>query len=272
MLDSIEQAIVDTAKTYDIVNFFQAMLLISAGLFIAGIALRILCGRGSSLSKAVIAFMTILIIYVITVAYNIENHYQVIMAPLPFISLSGDCLTIMDLAGKGLSKVCIELVNMMVLAFAANIIEEFMPPYNKGVLKAFFLRLVAVFLTMVVYSLLTYGLAMFLPDVIVNYAPVILVIIALVMLLATVFKLIVGVVLGLTVSPIIGAIYTFFIETLIGKKLFKAFVTTFIMLILVYICNVAGYTEILLSAAALATQIPTMIMIVVVWILFFLFI
>lgn len=270
MFESIEQTIQQAVSSFNIESFLQIMLVISAVLFFVGIILRIICGKGSSLSMSVVAAMSILLMYVVTVAISIENHYEVFLTPLPFISLAGDYLSIFNLSGANLSAICIELVRMIVLAFLVNLIEEIIPK-GKGFILKYLLRCLSVVASMVAYMAVTTLLEKYLPGVIVTYAPVILIIVAVILLLATVFKWIVGVLLGMTVSPIIGAIYTFFIESFIGKKLFKAILTTFIMLVLVYICNVTGYTEILLASAELAAQIPTLIMISIVWILVILF-
>lgn len=270
MLDSIEQSIHQAVDSFNIENFLQIMLVISAVLFFTGLILRIISGQGSSLSRSVVAAMGILVIYVVSVAVSIENHYEVFMAPLPFISLSGDYLSVFTLTGAELSSVCIELVRMIVLAFLVNLVDEIMPRGN-GFFSKYFFRCLSVVVSMVAYWLVTGLLEQYLPGVIVTYAPVILIIVAVLLLLATVFKWIVGVLLGMTVSPIIGAVYTFFIGTFVGKKLFKAILTTLIMVVLVYICNVAGFTHILLASAELATQLPTLIMIAIVWILVILF-
>lgn len=270
MLDSFNQSIHNFVESFNIESFLQIMLVISAILFFTGIILRIICGHGSSLSRSVVAAMGILVIYVVAVAINIENHYEVFMTPLPFISLTGDYLSIFKLTGAELSAICSELVRMIVLAFLVNLADEIIPKGNTFLVK-YFLSCLSVVVSMFAYWFVTGLLEQYLPGVIVTYAPVILIIIAVVLLMATVFKWIVGVVLGMTVNPIIGAIYTFFIGTFIGKKLFKAILTTLIMLVLVYICNVTGYTDILLVSSEIAAQLPTLAMICIVWILTILF-
>lgn len=274
MLDSIEQSIQQAVDSFNIENFLQIMLVISAVLFFAGILLRIICGQRSSLSKSVVATMIILMIYVVAVAINIENHYEIFLAPLPFISFSGDYLSIYNISGGSIAMLCAELVEMILLAFVVNLIEDLLPKGNRFLSK-YFWRCVTVVLCMVAYWLVTSLLASFMPDFIVTYAPVILMVIVLVLMLGTLFNWLVVIGLLATAGPvggICGLIYKFFFDTLIGKKLFKAIITTLIIAALVYICNVAGFTQILLTSAEIAAYLPTLAMLAIVWILFILFI
>ena len=274
MPDSIEQSIQQVVASFNIENFLQIMLVISAVLFFAGILLRIICGERSSLSKSVVATMIILMIYVVAGAINIENHYQIFLAPLPFISFASDYLSIYNISAGSLAMLCTELVEMIVLAFVVNLIEDLLPKGN-GFLSKYFWRCITVVLCMVAYWFVTSLLASFMPGFIVTYAPVILMAIVLFLMLGTLFNALLVIGLFATLGPvggICGLIYKFFFDTLIGKKLFKAIITTLIISILVYICNVAGYTEILLTSAQISAYLPTLTMLAIVWILFILFI
>lgn len=274
MLDSIEQSIQQAVDSFNIENFLQIMLVISAVLFFAGIILRIISGQHSSLSKSVVATMIILMIYVVAVAINIENHYQIFLAPLPFISFAGDYLSIYNITDGNFAMLCVELVEMIVLAFVVNLVEDLLPKGNRFLSK-YFWRCVTVVVCMLAYWLVTSLLAQFLPGFIVTYAPVVLMVIVLILLLGTLCNALLVIGLFATLGPIAGVcglIYKFFFDTLIGKKLFKAIITTLIIAVLVYICNAAGYTQILLTSAEISAYLPTLTMLAIVWILFILFI
>lgn len=273
MFDNIEQFVQRIFPEFSIVSFLQVMLVISALLFFTGIILRVICGRRSSLTKSVVAAMSILFIYVVTVAVNLQNHYEVFITALPFISLTGDCLSIMNLFGSGVDKVCIELVRMIVLAFLVNLVEDFIPE-KKGFFIRYLLRCLVVVGSILAYWLVTELLESILPGFIVNYAPSILLIVMLIMVAGTLLNWIIVIGLSLSLGPIggiCGLIYKFFFDTLIGKKLFKAIITSFIMLVIVYLFNAAGYTEILLLSAQIAAHLPTLIMLSIVFILTILF-
>lgn len=273
MFDTIEQFIQRFFPEFSMVSFLQVMLVISAVLFFAGIILRIFCGQHSSLSKGVVAAMSILFIYVVAVAINIQNHYEIFTAALPFISLTGDSLSIMQLIGKDIHPICVELVRMIVLAFLVNLLEDLIPD-GKGFILRYLLKCLVIICSMIAYLFVTGLLERFLPGVIVTYAPVILLLTFLALFTGSLLNWIVVGVLSLSLGPfgaICGFCYKILFDSLIGQKLFAAILTSLIMLVVVYFLNVAGYTEILLLSAEIAVHFPTLLMLSIVWILTILF-
>ena len=250
-------------------KILQIALVVSAAIFIAGIVLRLIMGKGTSLNKSVGAAFGILMIYVVSIVLSVTNHYEIFLNPLPFISLSGDHLSIFNLLGAGADAVAAELVKMMFLSFCVGIVQELIPG-GKGFFGWYFLRCVVVVGSMIAHWALTTLVNLYIPELM-SYANVVLLVMAVLLLATTVFKWIVGGILGLTVGPVIGAIYAFLVGTLVGKKLFQAVLTTIIITLLVYVLNINGIFLVANVSAALAAFVPAILVIIVVWYLVYKF-
>ena len=268
--ENIQSTITDMVANFDTWGFLKITLLLSAGCFFLGILLRIFCGKGTSLNKSVGAAMGILMIYVVSIALQVQNHYEAFLAPLPFISLVGDYIQIFSLQGAGVSAVCTELVNTMILAFLIGLIDDVVPK-GSNFLTWYFFRCVAVVLGMAAHWASNWLFTTYIPGFIVTYAPVILIILVIVLLAVTLFKLIIGGILGMTVGPVVGAIYTFFVSHIVGKQITRAALTTLILTLIVYALNHFGITTIYLASAFISGFIPALIMIIIVWYLVFKF-
>ena len=250
-------------------KILQIALVISAGIFVAGLLLRLIMGKGTNLNKSVGAAFGVLMIYVVSIVLSVTNHYEIFLNPLPFISLSGDQLSILNLQGAGTDVVVAELVKMIFLSFCVGVVQELVPG-GKGFFGWYFLRCVVVVGSMAAHWALTTLLSAYVPNIM-EYANVVLLIVAVLLLATTAFKWIVGGILGLTVGPIVGAIYTFIVGTLVGKKLFQAVLTTILMTVLVWVLNANGIFFIASISAAFAAFVPAILLIIVVWYLVYKF-
>ena len=266
MFLSIGETLQGLIDNFSFARFLQVTLVLAGGAFVLGIILRAILGKGSKLNKSIGAVFGILMIYIVSVAINIENHYEIFLNPLPFINITGDTLSVIMLQGAPINVVCEELVKMIFLAFCVGIIQEFVPE-GKNFFVWYFFRCLVVVGSMAAHWGLTLLMNHYFPGFL-DYANVILVILAVVLLATTAFKWIVGGILGLTVSPIIGAIYGFVIGTVVGNKLFQAILTTLILTGIVYVLNLAGVTVLLTLSAGVAILAPCLLMIIVVWYLF----
>ena len=269
--ENIQQQLSQIASNFDMLSFLKFMLIASFAVFLVGLILRVVCGKKSSLNKSVAAAIGILMIYVVFFAmHSTKSAYHALLAPLPFVGIAGDYLTIFQLQGAGASAVCTELVNMMILAFLIGIVDDIVPD-GENFFTWLFFRTLSLVLGMAVHWGSNYLFTTYLPGFIVTYAPVVLMILVVVLLAVTVFKLIVGVLLGVTLSPVIGAIYTFFVSNIIGKQITRAALTTLILTAMVYALNYFGITAIYLASAAIAAFLPALIAVILVWYLVFKF-
>ena len=116
MFLSISDTIQGLISNFSFPRFLQVTLVLAGGAFVLGIILRAILGKGSELNKSIGAAFGILMIYIVSVAINIENHYEIFMNPLPYLSITGDTLSVIMLKGAPINIVCEELVKMIFLA------------------------------------------------------------------------------------------------------------------------------------------------------------
>ena len=247
---------------------FKRLLITGAilllGTLLLGAVGRYAFGKRSVLNNSVSSAIGILFIYGITVILNTSGtQYQDLIAPLPFVSISGDSLYLFSFRGAHYTTLCTELLNMVILSFLVNLADGWLPK-GKSLLGWLFFRcmtvVLAFFLHLVVVGLFT----KYLPAGIVLYAPTILLGLLVLLLLTGALKIPIGAILT-TVSPLVGGLYTFFFASAIGKQITKAMLTTLILSGLVYLLNYLGCTVISFAAAALVAYVPFIIALVVIW-------
>ena len=248
----------------DFDTFWKAALMLLLGTLLMGIFGRFVFGKRSVLNNAVSSAITIIFLYGITaVVHTFAPQYNAYTAPLPFVQISGDTLTLFSFAGADYTVICGELLNMIILAFFVNLIDGWMPK-GKNVITWLFFRVCTVILAYVAHLIVVGLLATYLPQGLLTYAPVVLVGLLVLLLLTGALKILVGALLT-TVNPIIGGLYTFFFATIIGKQITRSVLTTVILSGIVIGLHYIGCSAISIAAAALTAYIPLMLILVVIW-------
>ena len=248
-------------------NFDQ--LLITAGIILLGTLLlsaigRFVFGKKSVLTCAVSSAIGILFVYALNIVLpSAGAEFGRFITPLPFISITGDTMTLFQFSGTDYTLICGELVSLILLAFLMNLIDQFIPK-GKNVLTWAFFRVLTVVLAQGAHLLLHWILTAYLPEGILLYAPAIILGILLLMLATGALKLLVGLFLS-TVNPVIGALYTFFFANVIGKQITKAVLTTGILAALVYGLEQLGITTICIATGALVAYLPLMVLLLILW-------
>lgn len=249
---------------FDTATFIKAALILAVSSILLGAVGRFVFGKRSTLNHSVSSAIGILFIYAATVVlYSAGVRFQAFIAPLPFVSFSGNQMSIFSFFGASYTVICSEILSMVILAFLANLVETILPR-SKHLLGWFFFRVLTVVLAMAAHLLVTWLFIRYLPQGLVTYAPTILLALLILLLLVGALKLVVGAVLS-TVHPLIGAFYTFFFATLVGKALTKAILTTAILSAIILALNYIGCTAVSIAAAALIAYIPLLIVLLVVW-------
>lgn len=256
----------NSITTFQFVNngIFRGILVFALIAFLAGIVGKLFFGTGSNLSKSVSAAIGIVFIYVVTyVLLGSSIHADIFLAPLPFVSFFGDYLTIFSFSTAEFSLICSELLRMIILAFIVNLIETVMPK-PRNLILWYLVKCVTVILGIIIQGIVSYLLAMFLPELILTWAPVVLFVLLALSFLLGAFKALVGVALAI-VNPIICAIYAFFFANHIGKMLTRAITTTVIISVLVYVLELFNITAIAWTAAVLTAFVPMIIVLIAIW-------
>lgn len=258
-LASILPVEIDFLSTLKFVGIFAAVSIV---LSLFG---RVVFGKRSALNHAVSSSMGILFIYVVTVAIYTFNPSGLsrILSPLPFVQLTEEYLYILPFHEAGITAVCENLLSLLILAFLVNVLDGFIPK-GKSLAGWYLLRFLTVALAILLHYAVNCLTHRFLPGVLVTYAPIILVAALFILLILGVLNFLLGLVLTV-VNPIFGAIYAFFFSNALGKQLSKSILTTAIICGVFMTLERFGYTAICISAAALLSYLPLLIVLLILW-------
>ena len=248
----------------DMTSFLILALVLTVSSLVFGFIGRFAFGKKSVLNQSVSSAIGILFIYAVTVAiYSYGLDLNALVSPLPFVHLQGENLSIFQFAGSNYIIICGEVLNMVILAFLANLANSWLPQ-GKKLISWLIFRILSVALGMVLFAIANYLLTTFLPEGLLTWAPVILLGLLVIMLLVGALKGLVGAVL-VTVNPLIGFLYTFFFANVIGKMLTRAMLTTLLIGGLVYALNYFGVAAIAIGSAVLVAYIPILLLLLVLW-------
>ncbi len=251
-------------ENFDMPTFLKAAGILCVGSLILGFLGRTAFGKKSVLNQSVSSAIGILFIYAATIiiySYGVDLNFLV--SPLPFVSLSGEYLNIFSFTGADYVVICGQLLDMVILAFLANLVNGWLPA-GKKLFGWLFFRCISVAGAMLLYAVFNHLLAAFLPEGLLTWAPVILLGLLVLMLLTGALKVLVGAVLT-TVNPVVGLLYTFFFSTLVGKQISKAVLTTLLISGLVMGLNYIGCIAVYIGSAALAAYLPLLIILLTLW-------
>lgn len=248
----------------DLNNMLVAAGIILAGTLLLCLAGRFIFGKHSTLVAAVSSAIGIIFVYALNIVLpSAGAQFQRFITTLPFITITGDQMTLFSFAGADYTLICSELVSLIILAFLMNLIDRVLPK-GKNIFVWIILRVLTVVLAQAAHLLVTGLLTAYLPEGILIYAPVIILAILLLMLLTGALKFLVGLILT-TVNPLIAALYTFFFANVVGKQITKAVLTTGILALLVFGLEKLGITTICIALGALSAYIPLAVILLVLW-------
>ena len=245
-------------------SFLTLTLVLTLGSLIFGFIGRFAFGKKSVLNQSVSSAIGILFIYAVTVViHSFGLNLQFLTSPLPFVTIANEWMGLFPIAHSDYVTICGELLNMIILAFLVNIVNQWMPQ-GKKLLAWLLFRVLSVALGMIAFALANYLLTKFLPEGLLTWAPVILLGLLVIMLLVGALKGLVGAALA-TVNPLIGFLYTFFFASIVGKMLTRAMLTTLLMGALVYALNYLGIAGIAIGTAVLVAYVPMLLLLLVLW-------
>ena len=249
----------------DLMSAAQFMLYFSAISLILGVMGRLVLGKRSSLNSSVSSAMGILFIYALTVVIYTFHPWNLdaLLSPLPFATFSGDYLILLPITDVQFPALCTQVLSLVVLAFLVNLVDTIVPK-GKNLITWLLLRLLTMGVCMGLHLVVNWAFRTYLPNVLVTYAPMILLLILCLCLLSGIVNLLLGMVIAVT-NPFLGAMYTFFFSNLVGKQVSKAVFSSAIICAVLYLLDIFGYTVISISAAALLTDIPLALILLVLW-------
>lgn len=249
---------------FDTPLFLRSAVLLAIGSILLGSVGRFVFGKRSSLHCAVSSAIGILFVYAVTIViYATGAELQNLIAPLPFVDISGQNLSIFIFAGAAFTDICSQVLDMVILAFLVNLLDGILPK-GKNFFLWLLLRVLTVVGAMALHILCNWLIGLFLPQGLMQYAPMVLLALLAILLLVGCLKIVVGAVLT-TVNPIIGILYTFFFANIVGKAVTKAALTAGILSGLVYLLNYIGVTTLSIAASVLVAYIPLVLALMIIW-------
>ena len=247
------------------VSTMKYLGIFAAVIVACGLLLRIILGRHSPLNRAICAGIGVLCVYVLTIiVYTFSpGSLERFLTPLPFISFSGNVLQITAFSDASFSVICAEIVSVFILVLLYNLTDNMLPD-GESTASWFLLRTLTIVIAMAVHYLVSHATGTFLPDLLVSYGPMILLICLVISLLAGLLGALLGLVM-VAVNPVLGLLVHFFFSSGLGKHISRAMLTTALLTVLVITLNHFGYCLISISAAALLSYIPLLLILVVLW-------
>lgn len=253
-----------TPDNFNVTQYLQFMLVMVVGVLLVSVLGRFIFGKRSTLNHAVSSAIAILCIYVVNVVvYSTGAKLEIILSPLPFVSIQGDYLILFNILNASFNDVCIHILNMVILAFLMNLLDSWLPKGEK-LISWYFFRFLSVVLAICLQYVVNLLLAVVVPAGFAEIAPTILLILLIAALALGALKLLVGGVLTV-LDPILGVLYTFFFANIVGKQLSKAILTTLLLTALVCLLNYLEIGAVYIATAALAAYLPLLIIVLVLW-------
>ena len=252
------------AQKDTVISYAKFIGVMAFGLLLLSSLFRFIFGKKAQLNHAVSSAVEILCLYIINILlYSFGLHWELFLSPLPFISIDGDYLYIMNVASTDFHLVCEQVLKIVIISFAVNILDGIMPK-GKKLFTWFFFRLVTVVLAVGANYLVDILITAFVPAAVFAMAETVLLCLLVALILLGSLKFLTGIALAF-LDPIIGALYTFFFSNLIGRQLAKALVSTAIITALVVLLGQLGLTTVFIAASALTAYIPLLVILLALW-------
>ena len=261
LLDQIKSMVENEEQLH---SFLILALILTVSSLVFGFIGNFVFGKKSVLNQSVSSAIGILFIYAVTVViHSFGLDLKLLVSPLPFVTINEGYLNVFSIENADYIIICGELLNMIILAFLVNLVNNWMPQ-GKNLFTWLLFRILSVALGMILFAIANHLLTKFLPEGLLTWAPVILLALLVIMLLVGALKGVVGALL-VTVNPLIAFLYTFFFANIIGKMLSKAMLTTLLLAALVYAMNHLGILAVAIGTSVLVAYIPLILLLLILW-------
>lgn len=252
-------------KEIDLISTLKFIVMIAAACLTVSLLARMVFGKHSALNHAISSSTGIVFVYVATIVIYTFNPQGLsrFLAPLPFVRLSEEYLTLLPFRDAAFAELCSEFLSLILLAFLVNCIDSIIPK-GKTWIRWYMLRFLSVVLAIWLHYGVNWALNAYLPGVLVTYAPILLLGVLLVSMLIGFLNMLLSLVMVLA-NPIFGLLYTFFFSNILGKQISKAILSAAVVTALIFLLESFGYGIICISAAALLSYLPLVIALLALW-------
>ena len=249
----------------DFLTMLKYAALFFLAVLIVGVFIKAVCGRRSSLNRAISSGIGILMIYLVTaVVYawrlsSLESY----LAPLPFALFQGGRLLLLPIAGSPFSDLCREILGLLILSFCINLMDSLIP-LGRSAISWILSRTVVIVLSMGLHLLAQWTAGKYLPGVLVLYAPTVLLVILVALLLLGGGHWLLSLALA-AVNPILGGIYAFFFSSHVGKQITKSLLSTGFVTGFFLLAEKLGYRALSLTPEAILSCLPFALVLPLLW-------
>lgn len=255
------------ATSLDWITVIKTAAIFAVVLFAAGTVIRLVLGKGSNLTCAVSASLSVLLVYLAALLlYLFLPEIRAQLSQLPFVFVDDQRFILRTLSELSEPVFYGSLVRLALLAFLVNLLESLLPQ-GETFLRWYLWRGVTVLLALALYSFFTTLIEAAAPQVFTIWAKYVILGAWTVILLSGALKVLFSLVLTV-VNPIIGFLYTFFFSNLFGSQFSKSILTTLILVALIAALNHLGLRVFSFDGFSLAAYGPTCIIAIVTLYLF----
>ncbi len=265
-METIEELIATVRQNIDAIHQYAKVFgLCFFGLLFIHSMFRFLLGKKAQISLSISSAMEIFCMYCILLClHSFGLDWQKIFpGTLPFISVQKDQLLLFPMLTGGLYSTCNQVLQLLVIAFLVNLINDIIP-HGKHIISWYFFRLITVILSIGINFMVHQIFTVLLPPDFMQIAPTVLLLTLVALVLLGSLKLVVGFAL-LFLDPIIAALYTFFFATFIGRRLARSLVTASLLTLLVLVLNILEINVLTINTATLLVLVPVLIFILLLW-------
>lgn len=259
---SVLPAVGELAASIDWMSVLKTAAIIIAAFLILGGVFRLIFGKGSKMSRAVSAVLSIFLVYLAAILlFVFVPELRGSVSQLPFITVTQDHFMLWDLELLGQELLYPSLLKLALLAFVVNLLETLLPD-GKKFITWYLWRTVTVLGSLALYVGVCAVAEMALPELFGVWAKYIILGFWSMIALSALLKGLLAVILT-AVNPIIGGIYTFFFVNKLGSQFSKSILTTLLCVGVFALLNNMGLTQFAFADFSLATYGPTCIVVVV---------
>lgn len=252
---------VEALGSIDWLSLLKTVLIFAVVIFAVGTVIRMILGKGSSLTCAVSACISILLVYLAAILiYLFLPDWRAELPQLPFLTVDAQHFALWRLSDLTDSLLYASVLKLGILAFLVNLLEVLLPKGEKFSTWYLF-RTVTVLAALAGYGALIHFLDGVVPELFTLWAKPLVLGFWAVILLSGVLKVLLSIVLTV-MNPIVGALYTFFFSNLLGKQFSKSILTTVILVGVVEALNRLGATQFAFSDFSLAAYGPACLILI----------
>lgn len=252
-------------------DMFLFLFIFSLAVLCVTFIARIILKPNSSLKHAIVSSLAIMMFYIGCLCVYIFNPAGLsrYLAPLPFIYIVDNEITLVNLLTSTFPEICRNLVSMVLLAYLINQINSYTPP-NLKMLGWFLYRVLclfaAFFIHYLVYRVINKIDHSIIPELMRDYISIIIISILVFMFLLGFIKFLVGLVVSVQ-NPMFGGSYQFFFVNKVGKNLSRALGSTAILTAFVIVMHHLDYGTLPIDAESLDQYIPFGLCMLFLWVI-----